>query len=72
MFGYEFLSIILEKSTFNQVTGYELTSPLWLQVDFQPRVQVDLVTSPSGYRLTRNHNIRTICGTKTLDLALLP
>ena len=42
MFGYEFLSIIFEKSTRNQVTGYEWTS--W--------VRVDLVTSRSGYGLT--------------------
>ena len=34
MFGYEFSSIIVEKSTRNQVTGYEMTSSLWLRVDF--------------------------------------
>ena len=34
MFGYEFSSIIFEKSTRNQVTGYELTFPMWLRVDF--------------------------------------
>ena len=52
MFGYEFSSIIVEKSTRNQVTdlhcGYEWTS----------RVQVDLVTSRSGYELTRNRSKR--------------
>ena len=32
--GYEFSSIIFEKSTRNQVTGYELTSRMWLRVDF--------------------------------------
>ena len=35
MFGYEFSSKIVKKSTHNQVTGYELTSQLWLRVDFQ-------------------------------------
>ena len=37
MFGYEFSSKIVKKSTRNQVTGYmyELTSQLWLRVDFQ-------------------------------------
>ena len=34
MVGYEFSSIIVEKSTRNQVNGYELTSSLWLRVDF--------------------------------------
>ena len=34
MFEYDFSSIIVEKSTRNQVTGYE-TSLLWLRVDFQ-------------------------------------
>ena len=34
MFGYEFSSIIVEKSIRNQVTGNELTSSLWLRVDF--------------------------------------
>ena len=34
MFGYEFSSIIVVKSTRNQVTGYELTSPLQVRVDF--------------------------------------
>ena len=34
MFVYEFSSIIVEKSTRNQVTGYELTSPLRVRVDF--------------------------------------
>ena len=32
MFGYEFSSIIYEKSTRYQVTGYELTSRMWLRV----------------------------------------
>ena len=34
-FGYEFSSIIVEKSTRKQVTGYELTFPLLLRLDFQ-------------------------------------
>ena len=34
MFGYECSSRIVEKSTRNQVTGYKLTSPLWVWVNF--------------------------------------
>ena len=53
MFGYEFSSIIVQKSTRNQVLlhcGYEWTS----------RVRVDLVTSLSGYELTRNRRRNTV------------
>ena len=35
MFWYEFSSILVDKATRDQVTGYELTSPMWLRVDFQ-------------------------------------
>ena len=48
MFGYEFSSKIVEKSTLNRVTGYELTSPRTSQV------RVDLGKGRSGYELTRN------------------
>ena len=34
MFGYQFSSRIVEKSTRNQMTGYELTYPLRVRVDF--------------------------------------
>ena len=50
MFGYEFSSIIAEKSTRNHETSYKLTSPLRVRVDFTG-------TGRSGYRLTIN-----ICG----------
>ena len=46
MFGYAFSSIIVDKATPNQVTGYELTYPLWLRVDFQG-------TGWPGYELVR-------------------
>ena len=46
MFGYEFSSIIFEKSTRRQGTGYGLTFRMWLRVDFLGTG--DLVTSRSG------------------------
>ena len=39
MFGYEFSSVIVVKKTHNEVTGYELTSPLHVQVDFMGTVR---------------------------------
>ena len=44
------LSFKRRESTRNQVTGYELTSRMWLRVDFPGRV--DLGTSRPGYELT--------------------